>query len=128
MERSKLWTSQACKLDMKTTPRNFPLTDSVTFTDPPSVGVEDPVQPQGRVSPVQHGVLHADQPGALAGRPLLHLTCLSVGHLGEEWRTVAVSFYPVDHAGVQTVGHAVGEPCALNSDHYNNKHQVKGKR
>ena len=86
----------------------------MTFTDLASVGVEDSVQPQGGVAPVQHGLLHADQAGALTGRPLLHLPRLGVGHLGEEWRTVAVSLYPVDHAGIQTVGHAVGESRALN--------------
>ena len=113
MDKSKDWTSQACKLGLKTTYRDLVLTDPVTFTDPASVGVEDVVQPQGWISPVQHGVLHTDQAGPLTGRSLLHLTCISVGHLGEEWRTVAVRFYLVNHAGVQTVGHAVGESRAL---------------
>ena len=86
----------------------------MTFTDLASVGVEDSIQTHGRISPVQHGVLHADQPGALAGLFLLYLPGVRVGHLGEERRTVAVSFYPVDHAGIQTVGHAVGEARTLN--------------
>ena len=86
----------------------------MTLTDSASVGVEDSVQAQGGISPVQHGVLHTDQPGPLTGRSLLYLTCVSVRHLGEEWRTVAVRFYLVNHAGVETVGHAVGESRALN--------------
>ena len=90
----------------------------MTFTDPASVGVENSVQSQAGVSPVEHGLLHTDQLQALTGRPLLHLPGLRVGHLGEEWRTVAVSLYPVDHARIQAVGHAVGESRTLNSDHY----------
>ena len=114
MERSKDWTSQAWTLYIKTTsPALVLLPYPVTLTDPASVGVEDSVQAQGGISPVQHGVLHADQLGALTGGSLLNLPSLSVGHLGEEWRTVAVPFYPVNHAGVQTVGHAVGESSAL---------------
>ena len=85
----------------------------MTLADLTSVGVEDSVQTQAGVSPVQHGPLHTDQAGALTGRPLLYLTSLSVRHLGEERRAVAVRFYPVNHAGVQTVGHAVGESGAL---------------
>ena len=106
MERSKFCTSQACADIVRTTIK--------TVRDMPArVGVEDPVQPHVRVSPVEHRGLHADQTGADTGRPLLHIAGLRVGHGGKEGGTVAFSFDSVDHTRVETVGHTVGEARAL---------------
>ena len=86
-----------------------------TLSDLVSHSVVNPVQSNVWVPPVEHGDLHADEALAHAGGLLFNIPSLSVGHRGEERRAVALRLYPVDHAGVQTVGHTVGEPRALDS-------------